>query len=405
MDKRKNIVAIALAVLIFIPMASFAAERPGQPAKPTAVLGDASSVLAKVSSSVVIVEAEFSGAKLQGSGVAFANGAKDFKLSNTFIVCSAHVVKNARAVSVSQGGKRYEAVADYVDDDFDLAILYVDGVALPVIKPYSGPQLEVGDKVFAVGSPLPPENTVTEGVVTAKHERNGVLLLQTTVPILRGSSGGGLFDVLARLVGITASKPVSGGNFAVDAAFLTECHYATAHSDILRFVAKDNFSHNEMVIINSFALTKWLLTARAENGKKFNTEVEHLMSEAALKPSGALEQLPNQLVQIVRRFLSDQAGQDRQRAQVSSEPVQLICTVANANGRNPQDFPLKLDYTNKTANGSPADITDAEIRWEGGKDMKLSFVLNRYSGSIRIGHKGSPVITSGTCSRTGERKF
>lgn len=338
MDKPKNIVAIALTVFLFTSMASFAAERPGRPAEPTAVLGDASSVLAKVSGSVVVVEGEFSGAKLQGSGVAFANGAdKDFKPSNTLVASNARAVKNASAVSVSQGGKRYEAVADYVDDDLDLAILLVDGVVLPVIKPYSGPQLEVGDKVFAVGSLLAPENTVTEGVVTARHERNGVSLLQTTVPMLKGSGGGGLFDVNARFVGITASKPASGGNFAVDAAFLSECLYATAHSDILRFAAKDKFSHNELIIINSLALPKWLLTARAENGKKFNTEVERLLGEA-LKSDGALEQLPDQLVQIVRRFLSDQASQDRRRAQGSSEPVQLICTVTNANGRNQQIF-------------------------------------------------------------------
>ena len=132
---------------------------------------------------------------------------------------NAHVVKNANSVFVLQGEKRLQADIKYVDDEFDLALLAVKGVLLPSSFPYSGAELQVGEKVFAIGSPLGLENTISEGIISGKREQNGVLLLQTTAPISKGSSGGGLFDAKGHLVGITTFKLVRGENlnFAVDA--------------------------------------------------------------------------------------------------------------------------------------------------------------------------------------------
>ena len=75
----------------------------------------------------------------------------------------------------------------------------------------------VGDHVFAVGSPLGLEGTLSDGIVSQIREDKGEVLIQTTAPISHGSSGGGLFLGDGSLVGITAlsMRGGQGLNFAV----------------------------------------------------------------------------------------------------------------------------------------------------------------------------------------------
>lgn len=65
--------------------------------------------------------------------------------------------------------------------------------------------LRVDDPVFAVGSPQGLELSVRLGVVLdLRDNESGARVIQTTAPLDPGFSGGGLFDALGRLVGITA---------------------------------------------------------------------------------------------------------------------------------------------------------------------------------------------------------
>ncbi len=77
----------------------------------------------------------------------------------------------------------------------------------------------VGDHVFAVGSPLGLEGSLSDGIVSQIREDKGEVLIQTTAPISHGSSGGGLFLGDGSLVGITALsiRAGQGLNFAVSA--------------------------------------------------------------------------------------------------------------------------------------------------------------------------------------------
>jgi serine protease Do len=68
-------------------------------------------------------------------------------------------------------------------------------------------QLAVGERVFAIGSPLGLERTVTEGILSTKtREYQGKLYLQTTAQINPGNSGGPLFNLLGEVVGVTNMK-------------------------------------------------------------------------------------------------------------------------------------------------------------------------------------------------------
>lgn len=79
--------------------------------------------------------------------------------------------------------------------------------------------LQVGERVYTVGSPEGIESTLGEGIVSGMHEVTGRTLIQTTAQISRGSSGGGLFDTRGNLVGITTLKHIRGEalNFAIPA--------------------------------------------------------------------------------------------------------------------------------------------------------------------------------------------
>jgi serine protease Do len=69
----------------------------------------------------------------------------------------------------------------------------------------------VGEQVFAIGSPLGLERTVTEGILSTKTRLlGGELYLQTTAQINPGSSGGPLFNMRGEVIGVTNMKITFG---------------------------------------------------------------------------------------------------------------------------------------------------------------------------------------------------
>ena len=81
--------------------------------------------------------------------------------------------------------------------------------------PYSKTAPEIGEKVFAIGNPEGLEKTLADGIVSGFRE--GEDLIQITVPITHGSSGGPLFNMNGEVVGITSGGLNVGNlNFAVN---------------------------------------------------------------------------------------------------------------------------------------------------------------------------------------------
>lgn len=95
-------------------------------------------------------------------------------------------------------------------------------IKLPPVQIASSRELEVGDTVYAVGTPQGLEATLSNGIVSGFREHEGVEYIQTTAPISEGSSGGGLFNSRGQLVGITTMfiKEGQALNFAVPAELI-----------------------------------------------------------------------------------------------------------------------------------------------------------------------------------------
>lgn len=108
----------------------------------------------------------------------------------------------------------------------DLALLKIEDKDAPKFKKVllaNEERLAQGDRVFAIGSPLGLERTVTEGIVsTTTRQVSGDLFLQTTAQINPGNSGGPLFNLRGEVVGVTNMKLTFGEGlgFAIPADVL-----------------------------------------------------------------------------------------------------------------------------------------------------------------------------------------
>ena len=96
----------------------------------------------------------------------------------------------------------------------DLALLHIEDKDAPkfaCVPLGDADKLSVGDRLFAIGSPLGLERTVTEGILSTKaREIEGGLYLQTTAQINPGNSGGPLFNLRGEVVGVTNMKITFG---------------------------------------------------------------------------------------------------------------------------------------------------------------------------------------------------
>lgn len=155
-----------------------------------------------------------------------------------YVVTNHHVVAGETELSVTrfvrEGAglervrhRRVRIVA--TDPNVDLALLKIEdaqeALPLPTVPVGESQNLAEGQGVFAIGSPLGLDRTVSQGIVSARNRLvDGLLYIQTTTQINPGNSGGPLFNLRGEVVGVNNMKAmalgVEGLNFAIPAAVL-----------------------------------------------------------------------------------------------------------------------------------------------------------------------------------------
>jgi len=148
-----------------------------------------------------------------GVGTGFVFDPSGLILTNYHVVASATRID---AVFGEEDRKRASIVGS--DPPTDIAVLRVEGNALPHLPLGDSDQVKVGDWVVAIGNPFGLSHTVSAGILSAKgRTRSDVKgldpsgyydYLQTDASINPGNSGGPLLDLGGRVIGInTAIKP------------------------------------------------------------------------------------------------------------------------------------------------------------------------------------------------------
>ncbi|PZV13940.1 MAG: serine protease [Leptolyngbya sp.] len=130
------------------------------------------------------------------------------------ILTNAHVVDKADRVTVTlKDGRVFDGTVKGVDEVTDLAVVKIDGKALPVAPLGNSDSIQVGDWAIAVGNPLGLDNTVTLGIVSTLKRSSAQVgipdkrldFIQTDAAINPGNSGGPLLNEQGEVIGINTA--------------------------------------------------------------------------------------------------------------------------------------------------------------------------------------------------------
>jgi S1-C subfamily serine protease len=215
------------AALTLVGGTAWAQPPAGQPAAPSCA-EPLPALFARVSPAVVSITAISINAydmdhrldRVMGSGIVIDESG--------LILSNAHVVFGRQILSVTlDSGVTLPAKVVGADPEFDIALIRIpppDKGSLNVATLGDSSGLVVGEDVYAIGSPLGLDQTLTRGIVSALNRRlPGAVwsltepLIQTDAAINPGNSGGPLVDGCGRIVGVTTAMLTEAQNigFAV----------------------------------------------------------------------------------------------------------------------------------------------------------------------------------------------
>jgi serine protease Do len=153
--------------------------------------------------------------ELKGLGTGMIIDTKGHVLTNH------HVAGGATKIEVLlSNGERYPATLVGTDPKTDLAVIRISAKGpLPYVTFGDSDKVEVGEWVVAIGHPRGLDQTVTQGIISAKH-RQGITdpssyqdFLQTDAAINPGNSGGPLLNLKGEVIGVNAVIASESGGF------------------------------------------------------------------------------------------------------------------------------------------------------------------------------------------------
>jgi putative serine protease PepD len=168
----------------------------------------ATQIYQRDSAGVVAIKAVTSEGEDEGTGIVLND--KGLILTND------HVIKGATSLTVDASGssqKTTSAKIVGVEANQDLALIEVDpsGLGLTPLTLASSSSLEVGDTVYALGTPYGLEETFTKGIVSALSREiaapDGAKItgaIQTDAALNPGNSGGPLLDEQGEVIGVNS---------------------------------------------------------------------------------------------------------------------------------------------------------------------------------------------------------
>ena len=168
---------------------------------------------------IVVIYTEVDG-KEKGLGSGF------FIANRGFIVTNLHVIAGATSIKVKGGENNLFDVEKvvYIDPNNDLALIKVIGEGIPEGLDLGTPDdLQIGDKIFAIGNPAGLEFSLSEGIVSGIRNEDPITkkrrdMIQITASISPGNSGGPIITKRGKVIGVAtlaSGTVLQNINFAV----------------------------------------------------------------------------------------------------------------------------------------------------------------------------------------------
>ena len=186
-----------------------ALDKPAETRQVAAAEGSVEKVAQKVLPSVVSITTASERGTASGSGSILSSDG--LVLTNNHVVAGAG--PDAQMEVLLADGTTHPATLVAGDAATDIAVIRIEGVnGLRPISLGNSSQVQVGQEVVAVGSPLGLTSTVTQGIVSAKNrpvtaagedgQSSVIDAIQTDAAINPGNSGGALVDMEGNLIGV-----------------------------------------------------------------------------------------------------------------------------------------------------------------------------------------------------------
>lgn len=138
-----------------------------------------------------------------GSGVHIGDG---------YILTAAHVVDAEATVTVKlDTAEVRKGDVLWTNKAYDVALIRVASTRALAASPLSCRALPTGEEIYAIGNPMSMEFVTTWGRISGASGRvfNWHSAMPVTTPIGPGSSGGPIFDMQGRVVGLTVGAPLA----------------------------------------------------------------------------------------------------------------------------------------------------------------------------------------------------
>ena len=141
------------------------------------------------------------------------------------VVTNNHVIQGAEDIFVSVNGSiEYKAKILGADPYMDLAVLEIESdEEFKPVKFGDSDKARVGDWVIAIGNPYGFGGTVTSGIISSRNRDIGLTryddFIQTDASINQGNSGGPLFDLDGKVIGINTAIIAPGASGSIGIGF------------------------------------------------------------------------------------------------------------------------------------------------------------------------------------------
>ncbi|HEY0564693.1 MAG TPA: trypsin-like peptidase domain-containing protein [Terriglobales bacterium] len=165
----------------------------------------------------------------QGLGTGFILNKEGQILTNN------HVIRDARQIEVTLSNrKKYKAQIVGADPSHDLAVIQISAPNLTPVPLGDSRNLQVGQKVFAIGNPFGLSGTMTRGIISSirqVREEDGTYIdeaIQTDAAINPGNSGGPLLNSRGEVIGINTMIATGGAGQSAGVGFAIPINAAKA---------------------------------------------------------------------------------------------------------------------------------------------------------------------------------